>query len=126
MELRVVFNISENEDGSLKTTLDSPDQGAFGIKVDSTIYNYPYVRFVALAVRGSYEGKFEKDSIVGTWSQGMPLPLTLKKTEEIETPKKPQEPKQPYINNDKIKGKWLGTLKVQAIELRIVYINLLI
>ena len=78
-ELRVVFNVSENEDGSLKATLDSPDQGAFGIKVDSTIYNYPNVRFVVLAVRGSYEGKFEKDSIVGTWSQGMSLPLTLKK-----------------------------------------------
>ena len=90
----------ENEDGSLKATLDSPDQGAFGIKVDSTIYNYPNVRFVVLAVRGSYEGKFEQDSIVGTWSQGMPLPLTLKKTEKVEAPKRPQEPKPPYPYNE--------------------------
>ena len=90
----------ENEDGSLKATLDSPDQGAFGIKVDSTIYNYPNIRFIVLAVRGSYEGKFEQDSIVGTWSQGMPLPLTLKKTEKVEAPKRPQEPKPPYPYNE--------------------------
>ncbi len=100
IELRVVFNVSENEDGSLKTTLDSPDQGAYDITVDSTIYNYPDIKFVILAVKGFYEGKFEQDSIVGTWSQGMPLPLTLKKTKKVEASKRPQEPKPPYPYNE--------------------------
>ena len=100
IELRIVFNVSENEDGSLKTTLDSPDQGAYGITVDSTIYNYPDIKFVVLAVKGSYEGKFEQDSIVGNWTQGMPLPLALKKTENVEAPKRLQEPKPPYPYNE--------------------------
>ena len=100
IELRIVFNVSENEDGSLNTTLDSPDQGAFGIAVDSTIYDYPDIRFVILSVKGSYEGKFDQDSIIGKWTQGMPIPLTLKKTEKVEDPKRPQEPKPPYPYNE--------------------------
>jgi len=100
IELRVVFKVIENEDGSLKATLDSPDQGAFDIPVDSTIYNEPNIRFVVLAVTGFYEGKFEQDSIVGRWTQGSSFPLTLTKTENIEPPKRPQEPKPPFPYNE--------------------------
>jgi len=100
LELRVVFKVIENEDSSLKTTLDSPDQGAFGISVDSTIYIDPDVRFVVAAVNGYYEGKFEQDSIVGSWTQGSSFPLTLTKTENIEPPKRPQEPKPPFPYNE--------------------------
>ena len=99
LELRVVFKVSENEDGTLKATLDSPDQGAFDIPVDSTIYDEPNVRFVVKAVAGFYEGKFEGDSIVGTWTQSISLPLTLKRTESVEPPKRPQEPKPPFPYN---------------------------
>ncbi len=100
IELRIVFKVTENEDGSLKTTLDSPDQGAFDIPVDSTIYNEPNIRFVVLAVGGFYEGRFEQDSIVGSWTQGSSFHLTLKKTENIEPPKRPQEPKAPFPYNE--------------------------
>lgn len=100
IELRVVFNVSESEDGSLKTTFDSPDQGAYGIAVDSTIYDYPNVRFVILAAKGFYEGKFDQDSIIGKWTQGMPLPLTLKKTKKLEEFQRPQQPKPPYPYNE--------------------------
>ncbi|MBK9457324.1 MAG: hypothetical protein IPO24_17940 [Bacteroidetes bacterium] len=37
VELRVVFNISGSND-SLVSTLDSPDQGAFGIPSSSTTF----------------------------------------------------------------------------------------
>ena len=37
VDLRVVFNISQNENGSYVSTSDSPDQGIFGIKCDTTI-----------------------------------------------------------------------------------------
>jgi alpha/beta superfamily hydrolase len=100
LELRVVFKVSENEDGTLKATLDSPDQGAFDIPIDSTIYDEPNVRFVVKAVTGFYEGKFEGDSIVGTWTQSISLPLTLTRTENVETPKRPQEPKPPFPYNE--------------------------
>src|SRR5690606_41389479 len=48
-ELRVVFKVTE-ENGELSALLDSPDQGAYGIFVDSVIYNYPDVKFVILAI----------------------------------------------------------------------------
>jgi fermentation-respiration switch protein FrsA (DUF1100 family) len=100
LELRVVFRVSENEDGTLKATLDSPDQGAFDIPVDSAIYDEPNVRFVVKAAAGFYEGEFEGDSIVGTWTQSISLPLTLKRTENVEQPKRPQEPKPPFPYNE--------------------------
>jgi len=100
LELRIVFNVSENEDGSLKTTLDSPDQNAYGIPVDSTIFDNPNIRFVVQSANGFYDGKFEQDSIVGTWTQGGSLPLNLKRTETVEVPKRPQEPKPPYLYNE--------------------------
>jgi len=103
IELRIVFKVSQNEDGSLKALLDSPDQGAYDIPVDSVIFNDPYVKFVVLSTAGFYEGKFEEDSIAGTWNQGgSSFPLTLKRSEDIEPPKRPQEPKPPlpYIEEE--------------------------
>jgi hypothetical protein len=96
IELRIVFKVSKNEDGSLTALLDSPDQGAFDIKVDSVLFNDLNVKFIVLSIAGFYEGKFELD-ISGTWNQGgSSFPLTLKRSEEIEAPKRPQEPKPPF------------------------------
>ncbi|MDO8548673.1 MAG: alpha/beta hydrolase, partial [Ignavibacteria bacterium] len=101
IELRIVFKVIQNEDGSLKPLLDSPDQGAYDIPVDSVIYNDPYVKFVVLSIAGFFEGKLEQDSIPGTWSQGgASLPITLKRSGEIEPPKRPQEPKPPFPYNE--------------------------
>jgi hypothetical protein len=100
IELRVVFKVTEDEDGSLMATLDSPDQGAYDIPVDSTIYNDPDIKFVVQAVAGYYEGRFLGDSIVGTWTQGASLSLNLKRSENIERPKRPQEPTPPFPYNE--------------------------
>lgn len=100
-ELRIVFNVTSNNDGSLKATLDSPDQGAYDIPVESVIFNDPNVRFNIPSIAGFYEGVFEQDSINGTWNQaGSSFPLVLKKTEEIKPPNRPQEPKAPYPYNE--------------------------
>jgi hypothetical protein len=37
-ELRIVFKISKNSDGTLTATLDSPDQGATDIPVEEVIF----------------------------------------------------------------------------------------
>jgi hypothetical protein len=34
VELRLLLTVSEESDGSLNATVDSPDQGAMGLKVD--------------------------------------------------------------------------------------------
>jgi pimeloyl-ACP methyl ester carboxylesterase len=68
------------------------------------------------AVHGTYEGKVNADATVidGTWSQGQPLPLTLKKaTAPVKVEHKPAKPSD-------IDGDWWGTLDTGAGKLRLV------
>jgi hypothetical protein len=79
--LRLVVHISHDKDGKLTGTLDSPDQGASGLRLSSITYNAPDFHFELTEVGGSYDGKFnkEKSAIEGQWKQGgQSLPLTLK------------------------------------------------
>jgi pimeloyl-ACP methyl ester carboxylesterase len=99
-ELNIVFNVSET-DGNLTTTLDSPDQNAYGIKVDSTSFKNDSVYFGISAIKGFFYGIYHIDSINGTWHQGgNQWSLILKKTEKVEKPKRPQVPEKPYPYNE--------------------------
>lgn len=99
-DLHIVFNVSETQ-GQLTTTMDSPDQNAFGIKVDSTSFENDSVYFGIAAIKGYYEGIFQKDSISGTWHQaGSSWALVLKKTEKADKPQRPQTPEKPYPYNE--------------------------
>jgi pimeloyl-ACP methyl ester carboxylesterase len=102
-ELRIVFKISQTNQGNLKAVLDSPDQGAFDIHVDSVILSGNIIRLEVKVVAGFYEGEFIKDSsyIEGTWNQaGQSFPLRLVKTEEVIKLNRPQEPEKPYPYNE--------------------------
>lgn len=70
-ELRIVFKVTENENGNLKAMLDSPDQGVKDIHVDTVIMNDANVRFEVKIINGYYEGKYNPDSnlIAGEWHQ---------------------------------------------------------
>ncbi len=99
IELRIVFNIIEDKDGILTATMDSPDQGAKDIPVDSVIVNDENIKLVVNAINGYFEGSFSRDglAISGNWHQsGRMLPLLLNKTDRIEEAKRPQEPKPPF------------------------------
>ncbi len=86
---------------TLSTTLDSPDQNAYGIKVDSTLFRNDSVYFGIPPIKGSFDGTFQGDSIAGTWHQGgNTWPLILKKTEKAEGPKRTQMPQKPYPYNE--------------------------
>lgn len=99
-QLNIVFNVAET-DGILTTTLDSPDQNAYGIKVDSTSFKNDSVYFGIREIKGFFDGIFQSDSISGTWHQGgNAWPLILKKTEKVEKPKRPQVPEKPYPYNE--------------------------
>jgi pimeloyl-ACP methyl ester carboxylesterase len=79
-ELRLVFHVKEGKDG-LSATMDSPDQGASGMKVDSVSRDKTKLTFELKAIQGKFEGKLNAagTEAVGTWSQGpSSLPLTLK------------------------------------------------
>lgn len=102
VELRIVFNVSVESDTLTTATLDSPDQGAYGIKVDRVIFNDNTVRFDVNTIGGYYEGKFNPDSmqIDGMWNQGgQALPLLLKYSEKKVELNRPQEPKSPFPYN---------------------------
>ncbi|PKP21374.1 MAG: alpha/beta hydrolase [Bacteroidetes bacterium HGW-Bacteroidetes-20] len=97
-QLRIVFNIKQT-DGLLSATMDSPDQGAFGIPVSTVSFENPNLK-IAVATAGiEYEGVLENgNSIVGNFVQGgLAIPLNLSnEIIEIKKGKRPQEPVKPY------------------------------
>ncbi|MGD0901992.1 MAG: alpha/beta fold hydrolase [Terracidiphilus sp.] len=106
VQLRQVLHISAAKDGTLTATMDSVDQGADGIPVSAITLGDSKLKLTLDAVHGVYEGTVNKDAteIDGTWSQGTPLALNLKRVAP------PSD----------IDGKWLGTLDAGAVKLRLV------
>jgi uncharacterized protein len=82
-ELRVNFNISSTEDG-YTSTLDSPDQNAFGIAVDTTIFAAPELTIKVSMLDLVWVGTLEdEDTMNGTLTQmGQTMELNMKKAEE--------------------------------------------
>jgi fermentation-respiration switch protein FrsA (DUF1100 family) len=98
-QLKVIFNISKNTSGNLTATLDSPDQGAYGIAVNEIEVKDDSIKFIVKLINGFYKGKYISDSLMisGVWNQaGMSLPLVLRKTDKVEKPKRSQQPKEPF------------------------------
>lgn len=94
--LTIVFHISQTEQGTYVTTLDSPDQGANGIKTQTTSFNDSILTIQIPIIHASYKGKLDSNqTISGTFIQGMPIPLNLEKG-EAGRPKRPQEPQPPF------------------------------
>jgi uncharacterized protein len=78
--LRVVAHIAPAADGKLAGSLDSPDQGASDIAIDSLTYKEAHLHFAIASLGSSYEGTMSCDSakITGEWKQsGLSLPLVF-------------------------------------------------
>jgi uncharacterized protein len=114
-ELRLVLHVTKNPDGTLKSTLDSVDQGANGIPVTSTTLKDSTLNLKVNAVNGTYEGKLSADAkeIVGTWTQGTGLSLTFHRGGIAAKPA-PKAAKPSDID-----GNWLGTLDTGMGKLRL-------
>ncbi len=98
-KLKVVFHITATDSGTLAGTLDSPDQGAFGIPVSSVTVEGYSVSIGIKAIGGGFDGLLSSDgpSINGKWRQGGgTFDLELKKSAEKITMNRPQEPKPPF------------------------------
>jgi serine-type D-Ala-D-Ala carboxypeptidase/endopeptidase len=91
-ELRVQFTFRSDRDGKEYCTTDSPDQEAWGIECSDVRWAPPDVTFEVAQVQGHYVGKLAPDGreIVGAWTQGSALPLTLAREAE---PLKPPPPR---------------------------------
>jgi len=80
-DLRTVLKISKADSGGLKAVLYSIDQGGQGIPASSITLDGANVKMSIEMIDGKYEGKLSADGslITGTWTQGNPLPLILKR-----------------------------------------------
>ncbi len=99
LELRIVFNISTNPDGSVKASMDSPDQGVSGIPVETVNYKDGNLNLEVKSIRGSFEGVYKEDNetIDGEWKQaGSAFPLVLNRIEKVPDTHKKQDPVKPY------------------------------
>lgn len=79
-DLRVVIHIESAGTAGYRATLDSPDQGAKGLMVDSITEKDGTLKFAMAQLQASYEGKWDAatKTWVGTFTQlGRPTPLTL-------------------------------------------------
>lgn len=94
-KLRLVFNVTESG-GIYTSTMDSPDQRAKGIPVGETSFDGGILKISAPDLMMTYEGTLDGDAIDGTFRQGG-LTMTLMMTRgEVEAPKRPQTPTEPY------------------------------
>lgn len=105
-DLRIVFHIT-GQDGAHKSTLDSPDQGAYSIQMDETTFENQELKILANALGAEYYAVLseKEDSLIGTFHQaGMSFELILKKQEgEPEALVRPQEPEDFPYNVEEVK-----------------------
>jgi len=74
VSLTIVFNMNEGD-----VTMDSPDQGAKGIKAEKTVSKEGKVIISVPTIGASFEGIYLLNSIVGEFiQQGYRFPLTLR------------------------------------------------
>jgi pimeloyl-ACP methyl ester carboxylesterase len=114
--LHLVLHVSKAEDGSFKATIDSLDQGVYGIEVTSLTQKDSTLHFNVGSVGASYEGKFAADhsSIEGDWTQGsVSLPLVFHRQAAGARAKKPSD----AIAS--AEGVWQGALEGNGMRLRL-------
>ena len=100
VKLRLVLHFKA-ENNALRGTMDSPDQGANGLKIDSVMFENSTLKFAMSVIGASYEGTLNQsgDEISGKFTQGgITFPLNFKRgtIASIAPPKRPQNPVKPY------------------------------
>jgi pimeloyl-ACP methyl ester carboxylesterase len=102
-DLRLIVQIAKGDVG-WKATLCSIDQTTSPIPATSVALEGSNLKLTVEAVRGTYEGRISPDgaSITGTWTQGAPLPLVLRRaTKETAWPIDPAYHSVQFITVDK-------------------------
>ncbi len=96
-QLHVIIHVKKDDKSQYSATLESPDQGAFVLPADTVTATPDRLAFAITKINGSYDGKWDeaKQAWVGTWTQGQPMPLVLKRLVDgkvvADAPKRPQE-----------------------------------
>lgn len=118
-QLSIVFHIKKDS-----IYLDSPDQKAFNIPMDTISISENSLYFKSYSMMASYDGEFREnpDTLIGTFKQGgMDLTLNMSRFKiEKEVRLRPQDPNPPFdykvkditFRNKKAKINLAGTLTI--------------
>ncbi len=98
VKLRLVLKVSKCPGGKFWGKLDSLDQGANDLPIDTLSFDAGRLRFEMRALGASFEGTMNKDGteISGQFQQGGSLPLIFKRTDKVPALNRPQEPQKPF------------------------------
>jgi len=126
-KLRLVFKITKTASGEFTAKLDSLDQGAHDIPVDTVSVSNMTLRMEVKSVKGSYVGTLDATGTraTGLWSQGGGgLALSLEKGQGtiVAAEAGKLSPGELAANKQaaqEIVGTWNGTLAVGAASLRL-------
>ncbi|NNF57487.1 MAG: hypothetical protein HKN04_04530 [Rhodothermaceae bacterium] len=113
-QLTLVLHVMEEGDG-FAATLDSPDQGAFGIPADEATFDGETLAFAVGSIGASYTGTVNTDGsqIEGTFNQGpMELPLVLMPYEAAEEMAAAADTKPAAIKPGDYSGSWAGAMPI--------------
>lgn len=98
-KLNIVFHFKQN-DNIWSGTIDSPDQAAYGLKIDEVVVDGQKISTKSNQIQMTFSGELQQDTIKGTFKQGpLSLPLVLTPQTKELTKEKPQTPKEPYPYN---------------------------
>jgi hypothetical protein len=132
VKLRILFKIQPAPAGQWTATMDSLDQGARDLPVDSVKLTNNTVRLVSEMLKGTFVGTLDKSEqkISGRWTQGTStVPLLLEKTKgPVAAPELEDLTGADLAANklaaEKIAGTWTGSIASPYGSLRlIVYIK---
>lgn len=90
--LRIVFNFKDN---GKTVTMDSPDQGAFGISGEVLYNEADSISLSVNKIGMKYAGRLKDNVITGSFSQGMAM-MPMELTPNVTELKRPQTPKAPF------------------------------
>ncbi|QOY91020.1 alpha/beta hydrolase family protein [Paludibaculum fermentans] len=94
-QVRLRVHVTKAADGSLSAKMDVPEQGAFGLALNSVTFAEGVFHWEMKAINASFDGKMAEagSEISGTFKQGSEQPLAMKR---IQAPAgRPQDPKPP-------------------------------
>ena len=100
VKLRLVLKVFRTADGKLKATVDSVDQAANDLPVDTISFEDGTLKFEMKKLFASYVGTLSEDGtqLTGQFTQSVTSPLDFKRltsASEMEL-KRPQDPRKPY------------------------------
>lgn len=97
-KLRLALEIKQSADGKFSSHLISIDQGYAKLPAAATTFVDKTLKLNLGNINAGYEGTLSDDgqTLTGTFTQGIAMPLVLKRIAELPRPPRPQEPKEPY------------------------------